>query len=645
MPNDSTLDWQDGQPYSRIYQDVYFSKENGLEETRHVFLRHNSLHERWSQLSQEVFTIAETGFGTGLNFLCAWELWNRLAPAPARLHFVSTEKYPLSTDELRQSLALWPELSALSSQLLLQYRLLAPGWHRLVFDQGRVTLTLIIGDARDTLPQLQASVDAWFLDGFAPAKNPEMWQPELFSNMARLSHGKSTFATFTSAGDVRRGLQSAGFEVRKVAGFGAKREMLAGHYTAGAKPDFCTHKRAIVIGGGIAGTSSARALAVRGWQVTLLERHADIAQEASGNQIGVLYPRLTGQDIALGNLAQHGFIHSHRLLRQLTLPSHEYGECGLLQLAFDVRERQRCEAVASRQLPPELVQNLTPDEAGRLAGIPLRHHAIFLPAAGWVNPAAFCRALADHPNIRLATSTAATSLQKLDGVWRAMDQGMVAAEGSLVILAGAVGSNAFPQTAHLPLQPVRGQISFAPADDYSRQLQTVVCADGYISPPVEGVHGLGATFSAEDSSPDVRDSDHLENLSALKTISPELHRHLAQQPMQGRVAFRAVTPDYLPMTGPVLDAGALTSKPPRHTADPATLPWLDGLYVNTGHGSKGLIYAPYCAEMLASAISHEPVPSEAKLLAALDPNRFLLRKLGLKRLVQGLAVFPYCKMR
>lgn len=643
--SDSTLDWQDGQPYSRIYQDVYFSKENGLEETRHVFLRHNGLHERWRSSGMETFTIAETGFGTGLNFLCAWQLWKQLAPAHARLHFVSTEKYPVSADELRQSLALWPELSALSSQLLAQYRLLAPGWHRLLFEQGRVTLTLVIGDARETLPQLRASVDAWFLDGFAPAKNPEMWQPELFSHMARLSHGKTTFATFTSAGDVRRGLQAAGFELAKVAGFGAKREMLAGRYTAGVKPDAGIDKRAVVIGGGIAGTASAHALAVRGWQVTLLERHPDIAREASGNQVGVLYPRLTGQDIALGRIAQSGFLHSHRLLRQLDLPPHEYGECGLLQLAFDAREQQRCDAVAARRLPQELVQKLSCDEAGALAGIGLRHEAMFLPAAGWVNPAAFCRALAAHPNIRLAVSSHASSLLKQDSVWRVMNQEGVAAEGSVVILAGAVGSSAFPQAAHLPLQPVRGQISLVPADDYSRQLRTVVCADGCISPAVGGLHGLGATFSAEDTSPDVRDSDHLENLTMLKKISDELHQHLAMQPMQGRVAFRAVTPDYLPMAGPIMDAALLAAKPPRHSADPATLPWLDGLYVNTGHGSKGLIYAPYCAEMLASAISHEPAPVDAKLMAALDPNRFVLRKLGLKRLVQGLAVYPYCKMR
>ena len=264
MPHEHTpLDWQDGQPYSRLYGDVYFSRESGLEETRYVFLTQNRLRERWSSLANDNFTIAETGFGTGLNFLCAWQLWNQTAPEHARLHFVSTEKYPLSHDEICQALALWPQLAGLSGQLLAQYHFMAPGWHTLVFGNERITLTLLIGDARDTLPQLKAHVDAWFLDGFAPAKNPELWGPPLFDSMARLSHAQTTFATFTSAGEVRRGLQAAGFEVRKVAGFGSKREMLTGQFGGDKASRPIQDKHAIVVGGGIAGASSAYALASR----------------------------------------------------------------------------------------------------------------------------------------------------------------------------------------------------------------------------------------------------------------------------------------------------------------------------------------------------------------------------------------------
>ena len=424
--------WRDNQPYSAEYGDIYFSSDSGLEETRHVFLQHNRLEERWQTLSTACFTIAETGFGTGLNFLCAWELWRKSAPKDARLHFISVEKYPLSADELQQALALWPQLAEFSAALLQQYRMLAPGWHRLEFDQGRVCLTLIIGGAQECLPQIKAGIDAWFLDGFAPAKNPEMWQPVLFTQMARLSNDGATFATFTSAGIVKRGLQEAGFEVRKTAGFGRKREMLCGEFraasaqptpsatkhaivkAAGALPDVVGAKapHAIVIGGGIAGTSSAYALARRGWQVTLIERHAAVAQEASGNPLGVLYPRLAGQDIVLSRLAMHGYLHTLRLLQRLALAPDQYAQCGLLQTAYDARELVRCQAVAARQLPDALVRYVDRDEASAIAGFALHHPALHFPAAGWVDPVAFCGALAKHPNIRLVPTTQALTLNR-----------------------------------------------------------------------------------------------------------------------------------------------------------------------------------------------------------------------------------------
>lgn len=639
--SEATLDWQDGQPISRIYGDVYFSRESGLQETQHVFLAQNRLRERWQALKHGKFTIAETGFGTGLNFLCAWQLWNESAPCSASMHFVSTEKYPLSHADLTQALSLWPQLANLRDQLLAQYQVLTPGWHRLVFEHGRVTLTLIIGDARETLPQLRASVDAWFLDGFAPSKNPEMWQQALFDNMARLSHAETTFATFTSAGEVRRGLQAAGFEVKKVAGFGRKREMLVGRYAAErVKLASVTDQRAIVVGGGIAGTASSCALASRGWQVTLIERHSALAQEASGNPLGVLYPRLAGQDMALSRLALHGYLHTTRLLQQLNLEPHDHDACGLLQLAFDAQELARCKAIAARNLPAELLRYVDVDEAGRLAGVALTHEGLYFPAAGWVNPPALCNALADHKNIAVMPSVTALRLQRDGEQWQVWDEKRLLAQAPVVILASANDTVNFEQSMHLPLEPVRGQITMLPSNAGSQKLKTVVCTDGYVSPAVAGTHCVGATFSPNDVSNDIRLSDHATNLAMLRRMSPELYQSLSQQLVSGRVALRCATPDYLPMAGPLLDSTALSANPPRYNADPATLPWLAGLYVNTGHGSKGLINAPLCAEMIACTINGEPAPVDAKLLAALDPNRFMLRKLGLKRLVQGLAAYP-----
>lgn len=234
------LDWKDGQPYSNRHGDVYFSADSGLQETRHVFLQGNLLAERFAALSTGgSFCIGETGFGTGLNFLCAWQLFEQVAPPGASLDFFSVEKFPLSDDELRAALALWPELAVQAETLLARWHRRVPGWNRWSFAGGRVRLTLAIADVAEALPQLpEACVDAWFLDGFSPAKNPEMWSDAVLVNIARASREGATLATYTCAGWVRRGLQQAGLSVQRVPGFGRKREMVRGELMHGT--DFIT---------------------------------------------------------------------------------------------------------------------------------------------------------------------------------------------------------------------------------------------------------------------------------------------------------------------------------------------------------------------------------------------------------------------
>lgn len=224
------IEWRDGQPYSSQFQDVYFSSDNGLAETDYVFLQGNDLSRRFLQLDSNEFTIIETGFGTGLNFLCAAKLWLNIAPKNTKLHFISTEKYPLTLSDLATAQSLWPDFKSLSHEFLLTYQSLLNSTGTSSLFDDRVQLTLLIGDANITLNDLTTKTDAWFLDGFSPSKNPDMWQASLFSHMARLSNTRTTFATFTSAGIVRRGLQAVGFKVNKQAGFGKKREMLIGQY-------------------------------------------------------------------------------------------------------------------------------------------------------------------------------------------------------------------------------------------------------------------------------------------------------------------------------------------------------------------------------------------------------------------------------
>lgn len=227
----ANINWINNKPYSIDFEDIYFSTEDGLQETEYVFITHNQLKQRFAQLNNNHFTIIETGFGTGLNFLAVCTHWLALSPPHAKLHYVSIEKYPLKLADLQRAMQLLPQFSVISSELISQYAELKSGPNQFDLAASRIQLDLWIGDVTTQLVQIHATADAWLLDGFAPAKNAEMWSGEVLGHMARLSRINTTFATFTSAGAVRRGLQAVGFDVKKQAGFGKKREMLNGVFT------------------------------------------------------------------------------------------------------------------------------------------------------------------------------------------------------------------------------------------------------------------------------------------------------------------------------------------------------------------------------------------------------------------------------
>lgn len=224
----ASIKWENDTPVSEVFGDVYFSKDNGLAESRYVFLENNFLPQRWKSFEGGEFTILETGFGTGLNFMVTWLLWQQSRSADLKLHYISIEKFPLTREDIEKALSFWPETAPLAQNLLSEYPVLSQGKHVIDFMIDRVKLTLIFADVADALDGLDNKVDCWFLDGFAPGKNPQMWQENLYSNMARLTDHGGTFATFTAAGIVKRGIAGAGFDVEKVKGFGRKREMLRG---------------------------------------------------------------------------------------------------------------------------------------------------------------------------------------------------------------------------------------------------------------------------------------------------------------------------------------------------------------------------------------------------------------------------------
>ncbi len=648
-PLHAQIDWDaDGHPQSRQYGDVYFA-HTGLEETRHVFIDQNDLSARFGALPEGGrLVIGETGFGTGLNFLCAWQVFEQCANATARLHFVSVEKYPLNRADLTRALALWPSLQRYSAALLAQYSAIHRGFQRLVFDGGRVTLTLLIGDALEQLPQLEGPIDAWFLDGFAPAKNPEMWTPELFAQLARLAAPGATLGTFTSTGWVRRSLKAAGFRMKRVPGIGHKWEVLRGVFVGlegpaprQGKPWFSRPPRptgerhAMVIGAGLAGCATAASLAARGWRVSLLERHGADAAEASGNPQGVLYLKLSAHGTALSQLILAGFGYTRRLLEHLQR-GRDWDACGVLQLAFDSKEAGR-QQVLAEAFEPELLHRLDRDQAQGRAGVSLAHGGLYYPEGGWVHPPALCRWQAEQAGISLVPHQQILDLRRIDGQWQAWDGQHCVASASVVVIACAAQAKAFAQSRWLPLKGIRGQITRLAATARSQALATVVCAEGYVAPARLGEHTLGASFdfTNQDLTPTL--AEHTSNLALLDEISPDLADRLGLdatpvQTLQGRAALRCTSPDYLPIIGPMPDQAlfaeryGVLAKDARQIPD-VPCPWLEGLYVNSGHGSRGLITAPLSGELIAAWLDAEPLPVPTAVAEACHPSRFLVRGL------------------
>jgi tRNA 5-methylaminomethyl-2-thiouridine biosynthesis bifunctional protein len=634
-----------GLPRSSLFDDVYFATDGGLAETRHVFLQQNNLAERFAALpAGGQLVIGETGFGTGLNFLCAWQLFEQTAADDCRLHFVSVEKYPLTRSDLQRALALWPELAVYAQALLAQYVAVHPGFQRFSLAGGRVSLTLLIGDALEQLPELDAPIDAWFLDGFAPQRNPQMWCPELFAQLARLSHASTSIGTFCSAGDVRRALNAAGFKMKRVPGIGRKWEVLKGQFIGPLShsdspwfdrpPVSPKSRHALVIGAGLAGCASAASLAARGWQVTLLERHHDVAQEASGNPQGVLYLKLSAHGTALSRLIVSGFGYTRRLLEQLH--SNDWAACGVLQLALNDKELSK-QAQLAQAFPADLLQPLSKAQAEQQAGIGLPAGGLFYPDGGWVHPPALCKLLSSHPQIRLLTHSEVLDLSPHPDGWQASSQGLPLACAPVVVLAGAADIHRFAQAAELPLKRIRGQITRVPQTATSTQLRTVVCAEGYVAPARNGEHTLGASFDFNSTELSTTSGEHASNLQLLAEISTDLatRLHSAEldpNDLQGRAAFRCTSPDYLPIVGPLADHGAFLAQYAKLSKNATwrtdlPCPWLAGLYVNSGHGSRGLISAPLAGELLAAWLDNEPLPVPRAVAQACHPNRFAVRRL------------------
>ncbi len=637
----ATLQWSgEGGLQSLLYNDVYFQLGAGIAESRHVFLQCNKLTERFSDPALEKFQIAELGFGTGLNFLLTAQVWQEYAPAAAWLDYVSIEKHPLQRGDMQRIYTHWPELASFCTALLEQYPPLLAGFHTLIFPQWRIRLTLLFGDVGEVLPELRGKYDAWYLDGFTPVKNPEMWEDRLFPLLAARTKSGGTLSSFTAAGAVRRALAAAGFTVKKIPGYGIKFAMtVAEFYSAdpaqdksGADPaqgeilaDVAPRRvRVAVLGAGIAGCAAAYALARRGYDVTLVDRQDDAGMETSGNPCGIVYPKLAMAPSPFGAYHQHAFLFARRLVTSLALSS--WKSCGVMHPDLTAAAGQRTQALLEKNaFPPEYARFDRDPFSGR--------GGIWQEMAGYLSPPEFCRVLAEQPRIQKIYTTQIGDLKKTAHGWQILDKDQkTVMAADIVIIALNHTSQAFSQTAWLPLRPLRGQITILRATEKSRLLDRVISHDGYIVPAQDGQHVIGATFQREDpAKPEIRSADHTENIEKLNAILPEFGLTAAHV-TTGRAGYRVSPPDKLPLIGPCPDYNLFlkTHDGLRHgQLVQQAAPCHEGLYITTGFGAHGMTGAPLAGEILAAMIDGAPLPVPESLLAFLLPERFIRR--GLKR--------------
>lgn len=573
IPPDSPVEWRpDGLPGSRLYGDVYFSSEDGLAETRAVFLAGCGLPDAWAH--RRHFTVGELGFGTGLNIAALLSLWRQTRPAGARLSIFSVEAHPMTAADAMRALSRWPDIRDAADALVAAWPGPARGFHHLELPGFDASLDLAVLDAPQALAAWTGRADAWFLDGFAPAANPAMWSPELMAEVAHHSAPGARAATFTVAGAVRRGLADAGFAVAKQPGFGRKRERLEAIFPG--QPADPARPTVAILGAGIAGAALARALRREGLEPLLFDP-AGPAAGASGNAAALMTPRLDAGDGPPARLFAQAFRHA--VAAYEATPGAILAR-GASHLVDSDRDAGRFGRIAASPLHDPGALTAEADAIAIRDGLVLDPRAI-VPA--WAGP------VDRRPVVGLEATAKG---------WRLLGKaGETLAEADAVVLCAGPATAAF---GDLPLQPVRGQCTVAAG----ATLRQAVSFGGYAIPTGTGVL-FGATHQRDRTDTEVLPQDDQANLALIAARLPDLAADLAARPLTGRAGVRAATPDHLPLAGQVPDR--------------------PGLFVLSGFGGRGFCVAPLLSDHMAATLLGYPSPLPADLADAVDPSRFRRR--------------------
>ncbi|MCH7337579.1 FAD-dependent 5-carboxymethylaminomethyl-2-thiouridine(34) oxidoreductase MnmC [Acinetobacter sp. NIPH 2699] len=615
----AALDWEliDGieVPISKQFGDVYFSKDNGLLETRHVFLNGNDLSERLSQLNDyQYFCVGETGFGTGLNILALWQLWRQIRPENhSHLHAISVEKFPLSKADLIRALNVWTELQPLAEKLIEQYPLPIAGCHRLCFPEERFSIDLWLGDAQDIFPSIAKTqaVNAWFLDGFAPSCNPDMWQENVLNHIVRLSDVGTTFASFSVAGVLKRGLKQHGIHISRPRGFGHKREMLKAIWLdvasqtdipvlnaeenvatpQSASKATITQRKIAIIGAGIAGLSSAWAFAQRGHKVTIYEQNEPLSG-ASGNPLALLNPKLCPIEQAHEHLMTLSWQHALNFYPRFKA----FRPIQVQQIALKNPE----ELLGLAEQYPETV--LSAHASHEVIVIPqTAFSSLTLQQAGAVSPHQLRDEILQHPNIELkiAKISALKPATAQTELWQ--DQNLITTADHVIVCCAKQSAELFEK--YPVLKPIRGQVSWLENSNQPLPLDQAYSYGGYCMQLNASQLLLGASFYPNRDDSNVLPDDHVHNYELIHSVFPEYAQQLASvDTWQGRASVRAQSLDYFPLVGKIQNNNEI--------------------YTFAGLGSKGFLFAPLCSEVLAALVLGELCPIPQHLLDKLNPQRF-----------------------
>ena len=649
---------QENTPVSDKFDDVYFSNQDGLAETHYVFLEGNQLWERWVNYQEAHFVIAETGFGTGLNFFAVTTLFREFRQkhpdSPLkRLYFTSFEKYPLPLDALQQAHLAYPQFSHLAQHLQQNWLNPIQGCYRFHFDE--TTLDLWFGDVAENLPQLgdymNGKIDAWFLDGFAPSKNPDMWNEQLYQQMFRFTKLQGTFATFTAASAVRKGLENAGFNITKRKGFGKKRECLSGQKTQEkptalsapwfhSQPANLNKQDIAIIGGGIASLCTAISLVKRGAKITIYCEAEQTALNASGNKQGAFYPQLSDDNERNIRFYIHAFAYGHQFLQwaiqQQIEFEHEF--CGVALCAYNEKAESKLNKIAKLNLPSDLYQSLNQTELSEKVGLPLPFGGAFIPQGAWLAPRQLVQhafAFLEKKGVQIKTLQKATELSQTENGWQITTAENKTFCHEVVVLANGHKLTEFEQTQKLPLYPVRGQVSQIPTSEKLLKLKTVLCYDGYLTPvdQAKASHCIGASHVRDNATREFSLTEQQENQQKIQqNIPEEWTKEVDTSGNLARIGVRCSVRDLTPMMGAVPHFSAQQTQYQnlfnlRRRKQPIEQSGnYPNLYLIGALGSRGLTSAPFLGETLASLIYGEPLPMSEDLIHNLMPNRSWVRR-------------------